>query len=332
MNNFTMSDIDKQDIPSMADQLSAVQTEECFTELSFAVATTLAVAKRMTWEQTPWLSAKLEHSKCEQIASILSAHLKQDISREAIRFAVLLSATYENSQHDLPLEAYPQIFIVFPHLKRDVSRDEHFLKIWHDIIVRPAFMRAWEDSCLVKAYGANKDSTFRIKLPFCGTYHVREAFPAENLFNHLRAGSTHRVRDHWPVLQDLSDPGEDPRAQIFDDAWKSIKGMLENHPDMHEFQNPFLLVMDSGRLDVNPNLSMKDIYKEVGVRWDKYIDSRYVDLKTFKVSVETVLGTWNAVEKECEEEEGDVGCGKTNRVAEETADGVGHRKKRVRTT
>lgn len=293
-----MAGAHESDIPSITLNFKNIKAEECFAALSFVHLNSLAAAKRLTWEQTPWLFPKLEVSTCKQIASLVPAHVGQEVSWEALHNGLILGATYTSGWNDAAgelLETHPFLMVIFPHIKQDISRNETFLKLWHDDIVCPAFNRAWEDSGMVDVYGANKDFMARINLPLNGPIHGMEAHLFEGFKHHIRNGSMRCVRTFWPAWKDFWGPGyegkhSDIRAKILDDAWKSIIGIIEGHPDLQEFQDPFLVAIHRARTDVNPDSKLGDIYQAIGHQWDQVIDSRFAVPGSFKVFVETVIG------------------------------------------
>jgi hypothetical protein len=298
----------ERDIPSISAKASEVKLSECYSRLSFALANSLAVAKRLTWEQTPWLNPNLEPSACTQIAEYVSVQLGAEIPWEAFQYACLLGETYEDSAKETGLGTYPQLFLVFPHLRRDVSKDEGFLRVWHDELILPAFNRSWEDSELVEVTGANKDFVGRIKSTPGGLHHSREAYPVAGFLDHLRKKRTHRVHTHWPEWHDPWNGGHegkftDKRAKIFDEAWLSIRGMLKDHPQMKDFQGAFLLVVNRAHTDFSMSFPLPRVYKAVGNQWDKCVDARYIMPGTFKVVVENVVGDFNQIADAVNKEE-----------------------------
>lgn len=315
----------ERDIPPIATHTTIAVAEQCYTELSFAVATSIAVAKRLTWEQTPWLLSSLNHHDTRHITHYLSAFEGREFSPEVIRNALFFGETYRDVQYNEYIGPGPQLFVIFPHVKRDITRDASFLAVWHDEIVLPAFNTAWKDSGLVEVS--------------IGSFHAKQARSSTGFLAHLKAGSRRMVRDFWPAWCDKPGRGvegkfSNTRARVFDEAWKSITGMLKGHPGMQEFQDPMLIVVHRGRSDVGCNLSRQEIYQSVGRDWDMNIDARYVMPGSFKVVVENVLWTARRVQKDVDREEVEMAKDMMGvdfkRRAENELEAGGRREKRAR--
>lgn len=203
------TDIHERDIPGIVTQGHTAQTELCYTELSFCLPTSLAFAKRSSWEQTPWIPISTSHRTTNPISNdeahlitiYLASHLGSSITPEAVQNALLFGTMCPSPVSAQSLGTYPHIFIVFPHAPSRPALDEKFLKIWHDQIVKPAFDRAWKDSGLTSIHGAEQDGLSRV-LPPQGTSTARDALPAHGFLKHLRNGTPASVRDFWPAWHD----------------------------------------------------------------------------------------------------------------------------------
>lgn len=299
----------ERDLPSIAAKAPDAKLCDCSSHLSFALANSLAVAKRLTWEQTPWVAPRLHLQECERIADYMSVQLGIEFTCPHLLVTWMIGEAYQEietvkgTRHG----ANPQIFIVFPHLKKDVTMDEAFWRVWHDEIITPAFNTAWEESGLVELEGAPKDFIGRIKTTPGGIRHSKEASPSAGFIEHLRKQRRHRVNTAWPSWDDpwsggLEGQHSSKRAKIYDEAWKSICGMIENHPQMDGVQNPILLVVNRADVHFNMDWSLEMVYQAVGRQWDKCIDARYVKPGSFKVVVETVVGDVNQVQEEIDRE------------------------------
>lgn len=312
----TASTPHKHDIPTMSSQAHQVNVEACFSELSFCLPTSLAFSNRLTWEQTPWATCTL-HGRVtnyinERDAHIITEYLTTqcglDVPNEAIQHALSFGVAYSPDTNE-PNGVYPQFFVVFPHLKRNISRDPNFLEIWHDQIVKPAFDRAWKDSGLVKVCGSEKDHIGRF-LPSGGTHTDCDAHPAKGFLERLANGNPGFVNARWPEWPDSPVAGRasegkhsNTRAKIFDEAWKSIIGMVDGHPDMNEFREPFLLAVYREQIHLNHESSLTNNFRLVADEWHKFVDSRFVVPGSFKVVLDTVIGSAPEMTMEVEREE-----------------------------
>ncbi|KAF1832543.1 hypothetical protein BDW02DRAFT_481595, partial [Decorospora gaudefroyi] len=275
------------------------------TELSFCLPTSLAFAKRLTWEQTPWIrfnvnnksANPINESDAYLISQYLASHVGTPVTPAAIQNALLFGSTYPSSPcpSDPHLRTSPRLFVVFPHATTNPSRDEKFLKIWHDEIVKPAFDCAWNDSGLTPIYGAPMDGQTHI-LPPTGTRTERDAFPASGFLTRLRRGDQGEVRAYWPAWEDNWGLGNEGRytgvrRTIYTEAWAAIKGMLKDHPQLASYQNPILLALCRGVVYVNARLNTQDKFKSVAQEWDALVDSRFIKPGSFKVVFEMIVGT-----------------------------------------
>ncbi|KAF1843369.1 uncharacterized protein K460DRAFT_396682 [Cucurbitaria berberidis CBS 394.84] len=304
MSSTANTTMHERDIPGLAAQAIVSRAETCHTELSFCVPTSLAFAKRLTWEQTPWIRSNtnrksanpINEADAHTIAYSLSIHQGQTVSAEAVKNALLFGTTYHPSApSDEQIGTYPYLLVVFPHAQGNISRDTTFLNTWHDQIIKPAFDRAWKDSGLTTIYGAEVDGQSRI-LPPSGTRTVKDALPAKGFLERLRNGNPTSVRDCWPVWNDDWGLGTEGRytavrSRIYSEAWEAIKGMVKGHPDLLSFQDPILLALCGAKIYVAPELPVQSKFKYVAQEWDKFVDARYVENGSFKVVFQTVLGT-----------------------------------------
>ena len=305
----------EHEIPSIVDTSSSVTATNCYSNFSFCLATSLSVAKCLTWEQTPWAHPKLPAPECQQIAEMVSLHTKLDVSFEAVRNAIIIGSTYRpgTNADDGINQAAPQLFVVFPHLQRDVSQDSKFLKLWHDEIAKPAFDTAWEESGMVNAWRKDQGGFHgqRINIPHTGprSGHERTARTSSGIIELLQNKKLRRVYEPFPAWVDRNDArgGEgslsDTRAKVFDEAWKSMTGMLKDHADLKEFQNPVLVAVYRGHGEMSTEAENDELYRAVGAAWDKTVDSRYVVPGTFRMELRTVIGDNGLMEKALAEDE-----------------------------
>ena len=335
--HLRMPEPHERDIQSIASTTADTQVVTCYTELSYAIATSLAFAKRITWEQTPWLNLKLDANDAYRIADYMQAHKISRVSPGAVTNALLFGETYHDGSHSKPLGVYPQIFVIFPYLKHDVSTNETFLELWHNEIVRPAFNRAWEDSGLIKIYGQTPDFKAQFPVGIEGPTHEMHAVDAQGIIHHLRSGSKHAVHAQWPSWKDFWGPGHegkfsDTRARIFDYAWKSIVGAVNSYPGMEEFHHPQLLVINRASTELSPDMTVSRMYEMVGQQWDRFVDSRYVVPGSFKVVIKNVIGSPEPVRDDLYDDDNDDD-GTTNvgkRKAWDNEEGSHHHDKRGR--
>lgn len=322
----------ERDIPGLATQATSSKAETCSTELSFCLPTSLAFAKRLAWEQTPWIEHTANNKSAnpinmldaQTISQYLTSHLRQPVTVQAVQNAVLFGSTYPvspptpsflPSSSSAHLSTSPVLFIIFPHAKgHNTSRNPSFLRTWHDQIVKPAFDRAWKDSGLAAIHGAEPDAFTRIPLPSppTGTSTCHDAFPAKGFLARLRSGSrtrssTSSTRTAWPAWTTENwGPGTEgahsgTRARILDEAWTSICGMLAGHPDLGAaYQDPVLLAVCRARIFVAEEMSTEGKVRAVAQEWDKVVDARFVRRGSLRVVFQSVVGGGEG------EEEGDV--------------------------
>ncbi|KAH6857267.1 hypothetical protein BKA58DRAFT_286741, partial [Alternaria rosae] len=293
----------ERSIPSFSDLSPTVKPEQCCSSLSFCLPTSLAFAKRLTWEQTPWIPHTLNYKSANpideadahRIATYLSLRGHSVLARD-VQCALLFGSTIlDQDQMTGSMGLYPHIFVIFPHATMVPCLDPQFLKIWHDDIIKPAFDRAWKDSDLATVYGSSLDTPTRV-LPPTGVRTSRDTFPASGFLERLRNGKCGAVRDYWPSWIDsswylgLEGKYTGTRTAIYDAAWDAIQGMLKDHPQLSPYQDPILLSVSRGVVHVNPRLSTKDKYRCVAQEWDRLVDSRFVKKGSFQVVFETVVG------------------------------------------
>ncbi|KAL1800850.1 hypothetical protein ACET3X_001192 [Alternaria dauci] len=302
-----MSITHERDINGLATLAVIAKAEQCHSELSFCLPMSLAFAKRLTWEQTPWIPSKLNRQSVNpigeadayRIAQHLASHghkvTQKDIER-ALLFGTTYAPTPEGDNMSGEMGINPHLFVIFPHASKVPCLDEQFLKIWHDQIVKPAFDRAWSDSGLTLVHGSSLDTPTRL-LPPVGVRTQRDADPASGFLERLRNGKPGAVRDHWPVWRDskwhLGVEGKytHTRTRIYHEAWSAIKGMLKDHPQMSSYQNPILLAVSRAQIHVNTRLSTNYKFKCIAQEWDRLVDSRFVKPASFQVVFETAVGT-----------------------------------------
>ncbi|KAI2483488.1 hypothetical protein Ptr902_05805 [Pyrenophora tritici-repentis] len=303
----------ERDLPTLAALAEFSDKEQCYTEISFCVPNSLAFAKRLTWEQTSWIPSAIDYKFANPIsaadAHLIAHHLRhqlgQTVTPSAIRNALLLGSTYEPSadgKMSKDLGTYPHIFVIFPHISTHAATDETFLKIWHDDIVKPAFDRAWADSGLVTVSGCPHDSRTRI-LPSRGISTTNDALSFIGFHEHFRNRNSNTVRTYWPSWQDHSSTPDIEgqytglRSTTYASAWTSIKGMLKDHPQLPQYQDPVLLALCRGRVFVNAWLNTHDRFRCLAQEWDKYVDSRWMQQGSFKIVEGIVMGTLDEANK-----------------------------------
>jgi hypothetical protein len=287
------------------------------TKISFCLPTSLAFFNNLTWYQTPWAPRSTLRRTTSPIsasdAHTISNHL--DVSQEAIQ-----NALYFGSH-----PTGPDLYVVFPHATTRVATNEHFLTIWHDQIVKPAFDRAWKDSGLVKLYGAEVDGQTRI-LPPTGVRTNMDALPAKGFMDRLRNGRPGSVSVDWPSAN----------MKVMNEAWQSMTGMIRGHPDLQEFQTPVLLAVYWADIYFTEGLSARKIHRHVGKAWDKWVDAQFAVSRSLRVVLEVGIG----LEAQVQESRVGHAIGRTfKRMAEESdeeddgnddEDDEGHRNKRCK--
>ncbi|OAL47848.1 hypothetical protein IQ07DRAFT_482927, partial [Pyrenochaeta sp. DS3sAY3a] len=294
----------EKDIPGITSQSYTIKHEQCWTELSFCLPTSMAFAKRLTWEQTPWIPAISDDIPANPITEAdayiirehIRGHLDRNVSVTAIKNALMIGSTYSSAPLDRPLGVYPLLFIIFPNIQQPIAQMPEFLEIWHDQIVKPVFNITWANSGLTPVYRVDPEYRWSPVLTARGrpwdeeTYTEKDAEPAARILKRLEVGNMAPLRAYWPAWTDkkpgyaqLEGQHSGIRAKVYNEAWEMILGILKNHPNLHGFQDPILLATCRGRLDLNPDLSAELKWSMVGQQWDKYVDSRFMTKGSLKV-------------------------------------------------
>ncbi|KAF2824485.1 hypothetical protein CC86DRAFT_371805 [Ophiobolus disseminans] len=276
------------------------------TDLSFCLTTSLAFLKTLTWEQTPWVPHQIDHTSVSPISpgDALTIHHRlrkhfKGISPAAINNGLFFASAYPTG--DVPVGSigpYPHLFVIFPHARTHVATDARFLKIWHDQIVKPAFDRAWKDSGHATMYGAEIHGKPRILQP-TGVRTANDAPNSTGILIRLHNQHPESVRGYWPQW---SEKEATRRTEVMTEVWDAIKGMLKDHPDLADFQDPILLAVSRSQLDFSAQFSLNDMYKDVGNEWEKYVDPQYLVPKSFKVVLTTVMEHPDTPEPQAAEE------------------------------
>jgi len=255
----------------------------CQTNLAFAIPSSLAFFKRLTWEQTPWTVPAIPASTAQTISSYTR------IPVEAILNALPLGISYIG-ESNAEKKCYPHLYVVFHRLRRNITLDPKFLEFWYDEVVKPAFDLAWEQSGLVEVYGMPRDwQHSRTGRWGEGTWTRCNADPASTFLQLLSDGRSKSIHATWPEFTDEWDGGQegqwsDIRAKILDEAWTAMKGMVDLYS--MEMQDPLLLAVWEQGAICNDAAEMAE---RVGGMWDVYADSRFVNDKWFTVDLEPVV-------------------------------------------
>ncbi|KAF2656900.1 hypothetical protein K491DRAFT_355316 [Lophiostoma macrostomum CBS 122681] len=350
----THPDENEDTITSITSTSPSTTITDCFTDFSFCLATSLAIAKRLTWEQTPWTYAPLPLSSRQQIADLITLHTRFAITPDTVSHALLLGTTYRGATAaTYPQHISPSLLVVFPHLRADAdaghdaepARNAAFLQVWHDEIVRPAFNTAWEESGLVSVWRKPLEGfagqRFQVTHTGARVGHERMGREAGGILKMLGSGWMRRVYEEWPFWSGDSPSvgggggeGEgEKRCEVYDSAWTSITGMLRDHPSLREFQDPILVAVHTAHAHLNAQSGVQAIYDVVGRDWDQTIDAKYVVKGTFRVEVRTVVGDKSRmlmeIEKDRERTRRELGGVKWKRMASGEAQGE-RRAKRAR--
>lgn len=200
--------------------------------------------------------------------------------------ALFLGSAYPITTPPGSLGTYPHVFVVFPHAKTCVATNARFLRTWHDEVVKPAFDCAWKDSGKATIYGAEKSGKPRILLP-TGVRTANDAAGSEGLLTLLHNNAQDAVRVRWPTWPNTE---SDARASIMDEAWEAMKGIIKDHPNLAEFQDPILLAVGRGEYAFSPAVQSKGMFKDMALEWEKYVDARFVEAESFRVLVQSVIG------------------------------------------
>jgi hypothetical protein len=261
--------------PALIAQSPAAQVISVKTELSFCLLTSLAFFKDLTWEQTPWI---YHHTTSRTTISpiipagadsISSFFVNHDISQEAVGNALFFGSSATGID----------LFIIFPYAGEDPNpaTDERFLNIWHDQIVKPAFDRAWKDSGLIPIHGAEVHPMTPIMKP-SGAHTDMEALPAKGFIKRLTNGSPGSVSTDWP----------NNKQEVLNEAWLDITGMLKDHPDLADFQDPRLLAVYRAEIHLGEHMSYSEQYRTVCKEWKPLANGEYIEPGTFGVVLETI--------------------------------------------
>ncbi|KAH7382505.1 hypothetical protein DE146DRAFT_623455, partial [Phaeosphaeria sp. MPI-PUGE-AT-0046c] len=224
--------------PSLVSQPPTAQITSLRTDLAFILPTSLAAFSNLSWLQTPW-SPSFHHLSPSH-ASAIANHLC--IPPSVVENALPFCSTPNHG---------PDLFIIFPHYEGPISTNEHFLSIWHDEIIIPAFDRAWHDSNQASTTGAYRDVVMCI-LPATGLHTHMDAHPFAGFLARLRSNTPGHVSAQWPS-------GD---AKVLSEAWAAIKGMLDGHPDLDLFQHPMLLAVQRDEIWFGEQMSVQAVYEE----------------------------------------------------------------------
>ena len=150
-----------------------------------------------------------------------------------------------------------------PKLLRKMRRSS---RSGNDDIVKPAYDRAWQDSGLTTVTGASLNFPARV-LPATGRRTRQDVYPAAGFLERKRKDNPAPVCVYWPSWTDTKFPlGTEGRytglrSEIYLEAWRSITGMLKDHPQLAAYQNPILLAVCRCELHVNTRLDTQDKFK-----------------------------------------------------------------------
>jgi hypothetical protein len=254
----------------------------CKTNFTFAIPSSLAFFKRLTWEQTPWTLNPISASK----ARIISSYTFLPV--DALQNALPLGVSY-TGESNAEKKQYPHLYVVFHRLRRNITRDPKFLEFWHDEVVKPAFDLAWEESGLVEVHGMPSDVRGTSGRWGEGTWTQCNADPASHFFELLCGDRNKSVHTAWPEYSDAWEGGQegqfsDIRAKLFDEAWTAMKGMVSGYAA--ELQDPLLLAVWDTEASCDDAAEMVE---GMGCLWDVYADSRFVNDKWFTVHLDQVV-------------------------------------------
>lgn len=259
--------------------------------LSFAVPTSLAFFKRLTWELTPGTRPSIDTTT----ATTIARHIPT-LTSDAIQSALCLGVGHAGFiKTDATKDQYPHLYVVFPH--RQLPIDEDFWRIWHTEIIKPAFDEAWVSSRLTDVY---EDAGLQ--------WSTEKAAPtAEQVldrFYNVPEYRRHRPQtlewpkwvDEWeysqaPDMYTLSKGSEggfsDARARVFDEAWTAMRDMLKGGDEPREMSDPILLAVWKKTVEIQDSIPDDSLVKRVGKEWDVYVDSRFVEQDMIVLHSET---------------------------------------------
>lgn len=252
----------------------------CETRLSFALPTSLAFFKRLTWEQRLWTSPVLPQAADRKIASQTSPILAEIqgiyVTPESIERAIGFGVSY-NATANAAKKRYPHLFTVFPHLRHEITDDFEFIGFWHYQIVKPAFNGTPRDE-------RTRDSPFG-----ADKYTHCDADPAPYFVKRLQQYLIASVHITWPKYADPWESGRegkwpDKRANIFHKAWVSMECTIRRHPALKQMQDPVLAVWGQ-EAEANDE---RRLVEDMSGLWDAYVDSRFIMDYSFEVCCERV--------------------------------------------
>jgi hypothetical protein len=278
-------------IPPIASKIryqpSQRHTAASSASLSFAIPTSLAFFKRLTWELIPFTRPGIDHT----IATAIAAHIST-LTADAIQFALCLGVGNTGLTH-ASKDKQPHLYVVFPHLRRRI--DEKFWRLWHTEVVKPAFDEAWISSGLVDVW---EDKVYR--------WSTEKAAPTADqiLDRFYNAPEYRRYRPQhieWPAWYDpweLATPSSpyilpngseggfsDARARVYNDAWSAMQDMLKGGDEPREMSDPVLLAVWEKDVEAYELVSDYNLVKKMGKEWDAHVDARFVENDMFLVHV-----------------------------------------------
>jgi hypothetical protein len=129
-------------------------------------------------------------------------------------------------------------------------------------------------------YGAAVDGQSRI-FPATGVRTAFDAHPFSGFAARLanREQDVRAVRVVWP-----------PSSELLDQAWTSMTGFLRNYPGMQEYREPVLLAVSRANVHFATEMAEQRMYEQVCGVWEDYVDLRNVEMESFGVVLETVVG------------------------------------------
>ncbi|KAF2437872.1 hypothetical protein P171DRAFT_526644 [Karstenula rhodostoma CBS 690.94] len=269
-------------------QLAHQQIGATPVSLSFALPTSLAFFKRLTWELSPATGPDIDHTTATAIATHIPT-LKTD----AIQSALCLGVGHTGVT-DATKDQYPHLYVVFPHRQRPI--DEDFWRLWHTEIFKPAFDEAWISSRLVVVYeDAGLQWTTEKAAPtaeqvldrFYNVPQYRRYRPQTSEWpKWVDSWEFSEAQDRYTLSKGSEGGFSDARARVFDEAWKAMRDMLKGGDEPRDMSDPILLAVWKKTVEVQEPVSDDTLVKSVGKEWDVYVDSRFVEQGMFVVHVE----------------------------------------------
>jgi hypothetical protein len=222
----------------------------CRTDLTFALPTSMAFFKRLTWEQCPWALPPIPIPK----ASIISSYT--NIPVDAIINAVPLGVSYNGLTNEQKAN-YPHLYVVFPHLRRNIklSRDPDFTFDWHDRIVKPALDYAWQVSGLVRVHRFPSSQRMLASGRWEGGTSTENTQPPYSRFEKYLVQSNKSPSEASPQIHatrpeyhddgsvEKEGRGSDDRARVLNGAWSEITRSLRLLYPEDEFKDFVLLAV-----------------------------------------------------------------------------------------